>query len=366
MSARARTLDDRVAVDLETLPIALVLVHGAVLLAWPSIPLIGITFWWNANTISHNFIHRPLFRTRTANAIFSAYLTLLLGVPQSLWRKRHLAHHRSRGPLGSTKLAPFDLLTVTALWVGMLYLNPHFLFGIYLPGFLVGVSLCYLQGHYEHSRVTTSHYGRVYNLLFLNDGYHVEHHTRPGAHWRDLPKLREASAPHSAWPPVLRWLDSINLCALERAVLRFRLLQGFVLRRHESAFRRVLHRIHQVKSVGIVGGGLFPRTAIVLERLLPAATLVLVDQSADNLAIARRVLGHDIESLNQRFDALTPCDFDLIIIPLAFAGDRNAIYRHPPAPITVVHDWIWRRRGEGAVVSWMLLKRLNVVGRHDV
>ena len=48
---------------------------------------------WNANTIAHNFIHRPFFRARALNTAFSCYLSLLLGFPQSLWRARHLAHH---------------------------------------------------------------------------------------------------------------------------------------------------------------------------------------------------------------------------------------------------------------------------------
>jgi hypothetical protein len=49
------------------------------------------------------------------------------------------------------------------------------------------------------------------------------------------------------------------------------------------------------------------------------------------------------------------------VIPLAFDGDRDAIYRHRPAAAVVVHDWIWRRRGTSRVVSVALLKRLNLV-----
>src|SRR5262245_37817084 len=77
----------------ETLLTALALAHGALLLVWPSMWIIAMALWWNANTISHNFIHRPFFRTRSMNAAFSCYLSLLLGFPQSLWRARHLAHH---------------------------------------------------------------------------------------------------------------------------------------------------------------------------------------------------------------------------------------------------------------------------------
>ena len=36
---------------------------------------------------------------------------------------------------------------------------------------------------------------------------------------------------------------------------------------------------------------------------------------------------------------------DLVVIPLAFRGDRTALYRRPPAPLLVVHDWLWRARG---------------------
>jgi hypothetical protein len=54
-------------------------------------------------------------------------------------------------------------------------------------------------------------------------------------------------------------------------------------------------------------------------------------------------------------------DCDLVVFPLAFVGDRSALYRDPPAPIMLVHDWIWRRRGASAMVSLVLLKRLNLV-----
>ena len=55
--------------------------------------------------------------------------------------------------------------------------------------------------------------------------------------------------------------------------------------------------------------------------------------------------------------------FDVVVFPLAFSGDRPAIYRDPPAPVVFVHDWIWRRRGDGVVISLLLLKRLNRVQR---
>ncbi|MEM7263320.1 MAG: hypothetical protein AAF488_15130, partial [Planctomycetota bacterium] len=55
--------------------------HGAALLACPSIPMLAIGLWWNSNTVSHHFIHNPFFRSRFANRTFAAYLTVLLGYP---------------------------------------------------------------------------------------------------------------------------------------------------------------------------------------------------------------------------------------------------------------------------------------------
>src|SRR4026208_845747 len=80
----------------DALLIGLAALHGVALLTIPSVPLIALALWWNANTVAHNFIHLPFFRERKGNVLFSAYLSLLLGVPQTLWRDRHLAHHAER------------------------------------------------------------------------------------------------------------------------------------------------------------------------------------------------------------------------------------------------------------------------------
>ena len=77
----------------DALMVALAVAHAAVLLRLPTAPAIALGVWWNSNTISHNFLHRPFFRSRAANRVFGAYLSLLLGIPQALWRDRHLAHH---------------------------------------------------------------------------------------------------------------------------------------------------------------------------------------------------------------------------------------------------------------------------------
>jgi hypothetical protein len=87
--------------------IVLAAAQGVVLVATPSALVIALSLWWNSNTISHNFIHHPFFRRRWANLLFGAYLSVLLGIPQALWRDRHLAHHAGvrRGLRLSVELA---------------------------------------------------------------------------------------------------------------------------------------------------------------------------------------------------------------------------------------------------------------------
>ncbi|HKS36197.1 MAG TPA: fatty acid desaturase [Verrucomicrobiae bacterium] len=348
----------------DVLFVGLALAHGALLLSVPSIPLIGIGLWWNANTISHNFIHRPFFRSRVLNAAFSCCLSLVLGLPQHLWRERHLAHHADKPWRWrwSNQLV-VELALVAGLWIALMVLAPLFLITVYLPGLLLGLALCQLQGHFEHAQGTTSHYGRLYNVVFFNDGYHVEHHAHPGGYWRDLPKRIERSAKRSRWPAVLRWLDRCNLDGLERLVLRSKTLQRFVLKTHERAFRALLPALSGVGRVGIVGGGLFPRTALVLQRILPHARITVIDADADHLRTAKQLLNGSVYYVHEYFDGSPQRDYDLLVIPLAFDGNRAGIYRHPPASVVLVHDWFWRSRGRSKVVSWWLLKRMNLVRR---
>ena len=133
--------------------------HATLLLTVPSSPLVAIGLWWNANTVAHNFIHTPFFRSRELNTAYSIFLSAVLGIPQSLWKHRHLRHHAGvdRGPLRWTTLLAVEFLVVFALWAVMAAFAPAFFMLVYLPGYLAGLGLCFLQGHFEHARGTTSH-----------------------------------------------------------------------------------------------------------------------------------------------------------------------------------------------------------------
>ncbi len=332
---------------------------------------IAVGVWWNANTVSHLFIHRPFFRTRAANAWCAALLTALLGFPQSLWRDRHLAHHRNAAyRFTLTREIATQLAIVATLWLAMAWWAPQFFALVYLPGYAGGLLLCAAHGHYEHAGGTTSHYGWIYNAVCFNDGYHVEHHRHPSAPWWMLPRYREAGARASAWPAPVRWLEKNDsrplfwLEALERLVLRWPSLQRWVVKSHARAIEELLAKAPSPRRVVIVGGGLFPRTALVFKALVPDAQLTIVDSSAANLECARTFLGDDnIQFINEHFiqhSAFCIKHYDLLVIPLALDGDKRPLYASPPTNV-LIHDWIWRKRGVSRVVSPLLLKRINLV-----
>jgi hypothetical protein len=354
--------------------------HAALVLSFPYAPVIALGLWWNSNTVAHYFLHRPFFRLRALNGAFSMFLSVLLGIPQTLWRERHLAHHAGKDWRFhlSLRLAA-EMLLILGLWSFLLARHPRFFLVTYLPAYAAGLFLCWLHGYYEHARGTTSHYGKIYNFLFLNDGYHIEHHAHPGEHWTRLPRWAASEASASRWPPILRWLESkkgpILPCRLsltkrlptaclenlERWVLHSPRLQRFVLKRHEAAFRRLLPSLTPIGEVAIVGGGLFPRTLLVLERLMPQARFTVIDQNAANIQEARTWVNSNAKFVQQTYAPRLVEGMDLVVIPLSFTGDREAIYRRPPAPAVVIHDWLWRRRGCSTIVSFLLLKRLNLV-----
>ena len=348
----------------DALLVALALAHAVVLLAFPIAPVIALGVWWNSNTVAHYAIHAPFFRSRRLNALFGFYLSGLLGVPQTAWRERHLAHHADRAwtPRWSVPLLS-EMTLVLATWALLAAFYPRFFWTAYLPGYAAGLAICYVHGHYEHARGTISHHGFLYNLLFFNDGYHVEHHAAPGLHWTRLPERSSWRTPTSRWPAVLRWLDALSLEELERWVLRSPRLQRFLLNCHERAFRRLLPQAPRVARVAVVGGGLFPRTVLILRRVLPGAEIVVIDRSAPNLESARQFLGDHVNCIHACYEPALVAGFDLTIIPLAFVGDRSKIYQQPPTPAVLVHDWAWHRRGAGTIVSLLLLKRLNLVTR---
>jgi hypothetical protein len=352
------------------------------------VALLGLAMTWSSNTVSHIHLHTPLFRSEPANRTFSLYLSALLAVPQSWWKLRHLAHHglpEATEPSARRRLRAWgavELGALLALAVPFAARAPWAFATIYAPAALVGLALCAIQGHEEHARAAAGVdvHGRIYNHLWFNDGFHAAHHRRPDAHWTILPAAVAANDVVSELPPIARWLDHLAalanqlsaavIDALERASLDRPRIRRFLVTTHARAFEALLASVDTsaIREVTIIGGGLFPRSALVLARLLPGARLTLVDARPDHLALARAFLSKAApESLpSMTFVAGTFEDApvsapDLLVVPLAYRGNRARFYQKPAARLVAVHDWIWRVRGPGTRVSFLLGKRINLV-----
>jgi hypothetical protein len=342
---------------------------------------------WSSNTTSHIHLHGPLFRGDAANAGFSVFLSVMLGVPQSWWKLFHLEHH---GLLASRASAPgralrtqgaLELLALLAFVVPFAVAAPLAFATVYAPAMALGFALCANQGRQEHrlSAEGVDIHAPLYNRLWFNDGFHAAHHRAPEAHWTTLPARAVEGDLVSPLPPLVRWLDEVPalanraaaaaIDALERATLGLPFVRRYLLATHERAWAPLLTDSDAIRTVTIVGGGLFPRTALVLARLLPKARLTLIDAVPAHLDRARAFLEpvtrHEPDAIRfvaGVFDPATSPPADLLVVPLAYRGDRRRFYAAPPAPRVAVHDWLWRRRGAtGRRVSLLLMKRLNLV-----
>jgi hypothetical protein len=251
---------------------------------------------------------------------------------------------------------------------------------VLLPALFVGYGLCALQGHEEHARAAAGvdFHGPLYNLLWFNDGYHAAHHRNPGAHWTELAIDVRADDVISAWPPVLRLIEDISticnravcslLDGLERVTMHLSAARRFQLRRHTRAFSLLIPSDvgFRIRNVTVVGGGLFPRTVLVLAPILPAAHFTIVDRESTHLERARLFLTEaglldrlTFENGTYNPDRAARCD--LLVIPLAFRGDKSRFHVEPPAPLVATHDWLWHRCGHAtAIVSRRLAKRINL------
>ena len=208
----------------------------------------------NFQCVAHNFIHNPFFRSRRLNSAFGVFNSLLIGGPQSLYRIHHLHHHKynndcpdpetgttkdltstwryspwlwreesfwsyallgyfrirlrlppaaKRGGRGSSPRVVGESRAVLALLIAIGLLNPRGLLLFYLPVWYLGNAAAQAENYLEHygaipgSRKTdsVSSYGRLYNLIWFNNGYHQEHHYRPQVHWTRVPEVKDALPP---------------------------------------------------------------------------------------------------------------------------------------------------------------------------
>jgi fatty acid desaturase len=227
-------------------------------LSWWAIALAFVVlswaYCWNLQCVSHNFIHNPFFTSVWLNRLFGVLETLCIGMPHQLYHHYHLNHHAgdndAKGTDGTTRdwssiyrygmgdapeafwkycLLSFFRVEVTpvlrvcirhgrahvlqtlvetialaAFWATILAVNLRYFVFFYLPSFFLGWVLSYAEGYLEHYGAqpgnsfanSVSSYHWLYNFLWLNNGYHQEHHWDPKTHWT---RMKELSARIRPW-----------------------------------------------------------------------------------------------------------------------------------------------------------------------
>ncbi len=240
------------------LGLILLLAWAVAWLPWYATGLLALLAAFLVNTnyqcVAHNFVHNQFFRSRAANACFSVFNSLALGAPQTMFREHHIGHHRynnaSRsadgfvGDMSSlflysaepgrpeslwrySLLGPFrpnplalaraaflhsygwrlsaEMVVLAVFWTGLLAFDWRYVLFVYAPIWYLGHVTTYAEGYFEHYKSTpgnrladaVSCYGRLYNLLWFNNGYHQEHHYRPHVHWTQVKALRSEMLPES-------------------------------------------------------------------------------------------------------------------------------------------------------------------------
>ncbi|WP_443751320.1 fatty acid desaturase family protein [Asticcacaulis solisilvae] len=229
-------------------------------MTWPE-RIIGLVVYafsvgWNLNSVAHNFIHNPFFTASWANRMVAYLISWSLITPQTMYHYVHLWHHagnadypdedghtvdplsiyqfgadrkpeplwsyvflqffrdddpfalaariRSRRPADARR-AMNEFWSMLAVWsVFLVVAWPFAILGI-IASYL-GQCLSNLSGYYEHLGGNpdepiawgVSTYAPVYNFVFLNNGYHAEHHYRPKQHWTRMKTLRRSIAAEQA------------------------------------------------------------------------------------------------------------------------------------------------------------------------
>ena len=110
-----------------------------------------------------------------------------------------------------------EIAALCAFVAALAVVRPLGILVFLVPVFYAGQSLALAENYLEHSgaepgargRDAVSCYGKLYNLVWFNNGYHQEHHWRSGVHWTRVPELRDQLLPESqrAVVPAAHWLN---------------------------------------------------------------------------------------------------------------------------------------------------------------
>ncbi|MFI4985950.1 MAG: fatty acid desaturase family protein [Alphaproteobacteria bacterium] len=222
----------------------------------------------NYNVATHYFLHTPFFSSPRLNGLFGALSGIIVMTPCTLLRSQHAEHHQygndrrdpATGLTGDSTstyqngkdgghesfwrysfLGPLrdglclreiwqamkagrprrrirlEVAVLLAFWTALIAIDWRFAL-FYLVVVYADLAGTYAENYFEHYGAipgsaktdSVSCYNRLYNLLWFNNGYHQEHHYKPGVHWTKLPALRPQMPPEDR-RKVVRWAHFANL-----------------------------------------------------------------------------------------------------------------------------------------------------------
>lgn len=229
----------------------------------------SVSISWSINSTSHSFIHNPFFQWAWLNRVYSFLFSLTDGFSQEWYRSVHLRHHVGNmdriGANGTTvdpisiyrhgkdgkpesvwrytflsffrddigecyarlkvrhperaRWVRIEMATFLAVYLACLVYDWR-AFVCLVPFYYLGHSLSSLNGYYEHLKGDpdqpiawgVSTYNRLYNWIWLYNGYHAEHHYRPKVHWTGLVALHESIAveQRAKGVHVMRWCHALG------------------------------------------------------------------------------------------------------------------------------------------------------------
>jgi fatty acid desaturase len=116
-----------------------------------------------------------------------------------------------------------EIAGMSALGLALLALDWRFFAFAYLPSVYLSWIMTHVENYYDHYRAadpanrfadSVSYYGKLFNRLYFNEGYHLEHHIAPSVHWTKRGEL------------VARYSEEVSAAGSQPA--RFPSLLGFL------------------------------------------------------------------------------------------------------------------------------------------
>ena len=203
-------------------------------------PLMAFGVWWMSNTVAHNFIHRPFFRSGACEPRVRALpehgarhsAGAMAGASSCASCRARTARPVDAGPRDAGRGGAGGLGRADGLGAGVVRAN--------LPPRLRWRASCCARctATTSTSRERPATTGGCTTCCSSTTGITSSTTRDPASTGRGCRATATPPRARSRWPAPLRWLDAFGLEGLERLVLRSAALQRFVVATHTPGASR--------------------------------------------------------------------------------------------------------------------------------